>query len=255
MAAEEAKDPARTIPRAYIAGILTLVVLAFGTMIFAGAVGDWRVLSNINDPLPQAMKMVVGESSGWLHMLVWIGLFGLVASFHGIIMGYSRQIFALARDGFLPEFLATLSPTRKTPHWAILAGGVVGIAAIWSDTLVTLGGQPLTANIVTMSVLGALAMYILSMAALFTLRRREPDLIRPFKAPLYPVFPALAMGLAAVALAAIVYYNAVVSALFAGLFIAALPLAWRGTTKATRMAAANASTSNTEVNPATPLQP
>jgi len=255
MAAEEAKDPARTIPRAYIAGILTLVALAFGTMIFAGAVGDWRALSNINDPLPQAMKMVVGESSGWLHMLVWIGLFGLVASFHGIIMGYSRQIFALARDGFLPDFLATLSPSRKTPHWAILAGGVVGIAAIWSDSLVTLGGQPLTANIVTMSVLGALAMYILSMAALFTLRRREPDLLRPFRAPLYPVFPALAMGLAAVALAAIVYYNALVSALFTGLFIAALPLAWRGTTKATRMAAASASISKTAVNPATPLQP
>src|SRR6202012_4365576 len=139
MAAEEARNPTHTIPRAYIAGIVTLVALAFGTMVFAGAVGDWRLLSNINDPLPQAMKMVVGESSGWLHMLVWIGLFGLVASFHGIIMGYSRQIFALARDGFLPEVLARLHPKRKTPHWAILAGGVVGIAAIYSDSFIRFG--------------------------------------------------------------------------------------------------------------------
>ena len=61
MAAEEARDPHRTIPIAYIAGILTLVVLAFGVMIFAGGVGDWRKLANINDPLPQAMKAVVGE--------------------------------------------------------------------------------------------------------------------------------------------------------------------------------------------------
>ncbi|MGO7216289.1 ethanolamine permease, partial [Rhizobium ruizarguesonis] len=83
------KNPTRTLPIAYIAGILTLVFLAFGTMIFAGGDGDWRTLSNINDPLPQAMKEVVGESSGWLHMLVWIGLFGLIAYFHGIIMGYS----------------------------------------------------------------------------------------------------------------------------------------------------------------------
>jgi ethanolamine permease len=255
MAAEEAKDPARTIPRAYIAGILTLVALAFGTMIFAGAVGDWRQLANIDDPLPQAMKVVVGDGSGWLHMLVWIGLFGLIASFHGIIMGYSRQIFALAREGFLPAFLARLSPSRRTPHWAILAGGAVGIAALWSDSLVTLGGQPLTANIVTMSVLGALTMYILSMAALFTLRRREPDLLRPFRAPLYPVFPALAMGLAAMALAAIVTYNALVSGLFAALFVLALPLARRGTTKATRIAAASANATKTEVKPATPLQP
>ena len=78
MAAEEAREPKRTIPRAYIAGILTLVALAFGTMIFAGAVGDWTALANINDPLPQAMKIVVGASSGWLHLLVWIGLLGLI---------------------------------------------------------------------------------------------------------------------------------------------------------------------------------
>jgi amino acid transporter len=113
MAAEEARDPHRTIPIAYIAGIVTLLVLAFGVMIFAGGVGDWRKLANINDPLPQAMKVVVGENSGWLHMLVWIGLFGLIASFHGIIMGYSRQIFALARAGYLPATFAALSPALQ----------------------------------------------------------------------------------------------------------------------------------------------
>ncbi len=74
MAAEEAKDPKRTIPRAYVSGILTLVFLAIGVMVMAGGVGDWRQLSNINDPLPQAMKAVVGNNSSWMHMLVWIGL-------------------------------------------------------------------------------------------------------------------------------------------------------------------------------------
>ncbi|MET1024289.1 MAG: ethanolamine permease, partial [Pseudoxanthomonas sp.] len=148
MAAEEAKDPKRTIPKAYIAGILTLVALAFGTMIFAGGVGDWKALSNINDPLPQAMKMIVGEHSNWMHMLVWIGLFGLIASFHGIILGYSRQFFALARAGFLPHGLAKLS-RFQTPHRAILAGGVIGIAAIYSDGLVSLQGMSLTAAMIT----------------------------------------------------------------------------------------------------------
>ena len=102
MAAEEARGPSHSIPIAYIAGIGTLLVLALGVMLFAGSVGDWRLLANINDPLPQAMKIVVGASSGWLHMLVWLGLFGLIASLHGIIFGYSRQIFALARAGYLP---------------------------------------------------------------------------------------------------------------------------------------------------------
>jgi ethanolamine permease len=214
MAAEETKDPRRTIPRAYIGGIFTLVALAFGTMIFAGAAGDWRTLANINDPLPQAMKIVVGARSGWLHLLVWIGLLGLIASFHGIIMGYSRQIFALARAGFLPGILARVHPRWKTPHLAILAGGVVGIAAIYSDKVVTIAGQPLTASIVTMSALGAIVMYITSMLSLFRLRRREPQLLRPYRTPFFPLFPLIALIIASISLVAIVYFNPVVSSVF-----------------------------------------
>jgi len=215
MAAEEAKDPHRTIPRAYIGGILTLLVLAIGVMVFAGGAGDWSKLANINDPLPQAMKMIVGEHSGWLHMLVWIGLFGLVASFHGIILGYSRQIFALARAGFLPAKLATIHPQFQTPWLAVLAGGVVGIAAIFSDELIQFGGQTLTANIVTMSVLGAIVMYIMSMLSLFVLRKKEPALLRPFPALGYPLVPAIALGLAVVCLITMVWFNPLVSGLFA----------------------------------------
>ena len=219
MAAEEAKDPQRTIPRALGGGILTLTVLASGVMVFAGGVGDWRQLANINDPLPQAMKMIVGESSGWLHMLVWLGLFGLIASFHGIIMGYSRQIFALARAGYLPAALASVNPRFQTPHWAILAGGVVGILAIFSDSLIVIGGLSLTANIVTMAVFGAIVMYIISMAALFKLRKSEPKLERPFMAPLFPFAPALALGLAILCLAAMIYYNQLLALIFGGLML------------------------------------
>ncbi|MBI3368958.1 MAG: ethanolamine permease [Burkholderiales bacterium] len=217
MAAEEAKTPRRSIPIAYIAGILTLVVLAAGVMVFAGAAGDWTKLSNINDPLPQAMKLIVGENSGWLHMLVWLGLFGLIASFHGIILGYSRQIYALSRAGFLPEWLGRVHPKFRTPHIAILAGGVVGIAAIFSDSLITFGGQTLTANIVTMSVFGAIVMYILSMASLFKLRWSEPQLERSFRAPCYPWFPGFALLGAVVCLVTMAYYNALVAGVFVGL--------------------------------------
>ncbi|RYX94099.1 MAG: ethanolamine permease [Comamonadaceae bacterium] len=217
MAAEESKTPRRSIPIAYIAGILTLVVLAAGVMVFAGGAGDWTRLSNINDPLPQAMKLIVGEQSGWLHMLVWLGLLGLVASFHGIILGYSRQIFALSRAGYLPAVFGRVHATRRTPHVAILAGGVVGIAAIYSDSFIKFGGQTLTANIVTMSVFGAIVMYIVSMASLFKLRSSEPGLERPFRAPCYPWFPGFALAGAVVCLGTMVYYNPLVAGLFAGL--------------------------------------
>ncbi|MBK4724487.1 ethanolamine permease [Pantoea agglomerans] len=219
MAAEEAKDPKRTIPRAYIAGILTLVVLALGVMLMAGGAGDWRVLSNINDPLPQAMKMIVGEHSNWMHMLVWIGLFGLIASFHGIILGYSRQFFALSRAGYLPAGLAKLS-RFQTPHRAIIAGGVIGIAAIFSDSWINLQGMSLTAAMITMAVFGAIVMYIMSMLSLFRLRRIAPELDRTFRAPGYPIVPAIALVLAVVCLIAMLWFNAVIGVLFVALMLA-----------------------------------
>jgi ethanolamine permease len=222
MAAEEARDPRRTIPIAYVAGILTLTALAFGVMIFAGGSGDWTTLANLNDPLPQAMKRVVGASSGWLHMLVWLGLFGLIASFHGIIMGYARQIFALSRAGFLPGMFAALHPRFRTPHIATIAGGLIGVAAIYSDSLISIAGQSLTASIVTMSVFGAIVMYLMSMASLFRLRRTEPALDRPYRAPLYPLAPGFALVMAAVALAAMAYFNPAIFLIFGAIMLVAV---------------------------------
>lgn len=215
MAAEETKNPQRTIPIAYVSGILTLVFLAFGVMIFAGGAGDWTALANINDPLPQAMKMIVGENSGWLHMLVWIGLFGLVASFHGIILGYSRQFFALAREGYLPKGLATLS-RFQTPHLAIITGGLIGIIAIYSDGFIKLQGMSLTAAMITMSVFGAIVMYIMSMLSLFQLRRKEASLLRPYRAPFFPLFPIIALLLASICLIAMAWFNPIIGLIFLG---------------------------------------
>lgn len=215
MSAEEAKNPRKTIPIAFCCGILTLVALALGVMIFAGGVGDWQALSNINDPLPQAMKIVVGGESGWLHMLVFLGLFGLIASFHGIILGYSRQIFALAREGFLPKYLAGINGKFNTPVRAIVAGGVVGMITILSDNVIVIADTPLTANVITMSVFGAITMYITSMLSLFKLRHSEPNMEKSYVCPLYPILPVIAIGIAVLALAAMIFYFKEVAIIYA----------------------------------------
>jgi ethanolamine permease len=212
MAAEEAENPRRTIPIAYVSGILTLVTLAFGVMIFAGGAGDWRDYAEMDSPLPAAMAKVVGSQSGWLKMLVGIGLFGLLASFHGIILGYSRQIFALARAGYLPRILSAVHPRYQTPHWALIAGGGVGAIALLSGK---------TAELITLSSLGAIALYVVSMASLFKLRASEPALTRPYRAPLYPVLPGLALVLALAAAAVMVWLYPSIAAIFAGMLAAA----------------------------------
>ena len=123
----------------------------------------------------------------------------------------------------------------------MLAGGVIGIAAIFSDELFSFGGQTLTANIVTMSVFGAIVMYIMSMLSLFALRKKEPHLVRPFPAIGYPVFPAIALALAVVCLAAMIYYNTLLAGVFAGLMVLAYVLFMRGGQKRREAAAASMS--------------
>jgi ethanolamine permease len=142
-----------------------------------------------------------------------------VASFHGIILGYSRQFFALARAGYLPASLAKLS-RFQTPHRAIIAGGLIGIAAIYSDGLINLSGMTLTAAMITMAVFGAIVMYIMSMLSLFKLRKSEPLLERTFRAPGYPIVPGIALVLAVVCLIAMAWFNALIGLIFLG-FMAA----------------------------------
>jgi ethanolamine permease len=212
MVAEEVEDPKRTIPKGYIYGLLTLILLALGVMILTGGVTNWERLSSIDYPLPEALGIAFGRNSPWTRVFASIGLFGLIASFHGTIIGYSRQIFALARSGYLPGFLAQVNPRFQTPHWALVAGGLVGCVALLTGT---------TDQVIVLSVLGAVVMYGISLISLFVLRRKEPNLERPFTAPFYPYFPAVALLLTAVSLGAIVYYNWQLTVLFcAGLAVA-----------------------------------
>jgi ethanolamine permease len=87
---------------------------------------------------------------------------------------------------------------------------VIGIAAIYSDGLVNLQGMTLTAAMITMSVFGAIVMYIISMLSLFKLRKTEPNLERTFRAPGYPVVPAIALFLAVVCLVAMAWFNTLI---------------------------------------------
>lgn len=205
MIAEEVKNPNKTIPKGYISAILTLVVLSIGIMILSGGVGDWRLLSEIDHPLPETLAMALGAGNAWSKFFTSLGLFGLIASFHGNTIGYSRQIYALARGGYLPDFLARVNRRYQTPHWALIIGGLVGFLVIFSGK---------TDQIIIMSVLGAIVMYIMSMISLFILRTKEPTLIRPYKAPFYPIFPFIALMLSVLCLVAIIYYNQVLSSIF-----------------------------------------
>ena len=202
--AEEAIKPQRTILFGFGSAILTLVILCVLIFISSVGVAGWEAVVYKTDgaasdsPLPLALGHIVGNNNVLYHLLITIGLFGLVASFHGIILAAGRSSFEFGRVKFAPSFLAKIHPRFQTPSNALLVNMAIGIIALMSGK---------TSDIITISVFGALTLYIVSMISLLRLRKKEPNLERPFKVPVYPAFPVIALVIAVVSFVAMVIYN------------------------------------------------
>jgi len=168
LAAEEARDPAGDVPRGIIAAMVVLLITGAAVLVLAtGAIGA-SALSESGNPLVEAL------GTGTMATVVnYIGLAGLVASFFSIIYAYSRQTFALSRAGYLPRVLS-LTNGRKAPTLALVVPGVIGF-------LLSLTGQG--AVLLNMAVFGAALSYVLMMVSHIVLRRREPDMPRPYRTP------------------------------------------------------------------------
>lgn len=214
--AEEAKNPQRDLPRGFGFALLTLVVLAIATLILATGAAGWEAVvydppgseTMSDSPLPLAVKAAVGPDHILYDMLVVVGVLGLVASFHGILLAAGRATFELGRAGFAPAPLGRIHPATRTPAIALVFNALVGLLALSTRE---------TGTIITISVFGALLMYALSMASLFKLRRSQPHLERPFRVPFYPYTPAVALLLSVLALLAMGRSNPMAAGLFLGL--------------------------------------
>ena len=191
LAAEEARDPAKAMPRGILAAMGLLVVLALLMLVFTpGAAGSELIAGSGNPPVD---ALDAGGSAAWLVTLVnYAGLVGLVASFFSIIYAYSRQTFALSRAGYLPRALSVTN-ARKAPVLALLVPGALGF-------VLSLTGQG--AVLLNMAVFGATVSYVLMMVSHIVLRRREPDLPRPYRTPGGTATTGVALVLAAAAVVA-----------------------------------------------------
>lgn len=209
--AEEAVNPQRTIRIGFGSAILTLVLLCLLTFVSSVGVAGWEAIvykpdgSTSDSPLPLALGYIVGDNNIYYHLLITVGLFGLIASFHGIILVAGRSTFEFGRVRFAPAFLGKVNPRFRTPANALAVNMGIGIIAL-------LTGK--TGEIITMSVFGALTLYIISMIALLQLRRKEPHLPRPFKVPMFPVFPYAALIIACISFVAMAIYNLKVAGIY-----------------------------------------
>lgn len=213
--AEEAINPQRSILIGFGSAILTLVFLCILTFVSSVGVAGWEAIvypegSQVasDSPLPLAIAHVVSNEHVLYKLLVGIGLLGLVASFHGIILAGGRATFEFGRVGYAPKQLGYLHRKFKTPTNALIANMFVGIIALFTGK---------TGEIITIACFGAITLYIISMVSLLALRKKEPQLKRPFMVPVYPVFPITALVIAGVAFVSMTYYNPMTAFIFLSL--------------------------------------
>ncbi len=212
--AEETVNPQRNVLIGFGSAILTLVILCLLTFSASVGIDGWETVvygadGAVSDsPLPLALARRFGEGHFLYALVTSIGLFGLVASFHGIILAAGRSTFEFGRIGFAPKKLGQVHAKFRTPANALLANMGIGIIALFTGK---------TGEIITIACFGALTLYIVSMISLLVLRKKEPDLERPFKVPLFPVFPVVALLIAAVALVAMTVYNPWIALVYCGL--------------------------------------
>ena len=148
-------------------------------------------------------KAVFGEGTG-ASVLALIALIGLIASFFTIIYAYGRNTYSLSRAGYFPQVLSITHPTRHTPYVALIAGAVVGYVLALVIYFLGQSENAVAGKIVGallyMAVFGAVISYFMQCLAFIMLRRKLPNIERPYRSPVGVWGAAMAGAIALVAL-------------------------------------------------------
>lgn len=207
LAAEEAKNPAKDVPKGIIGAMLFLLLTAtLVVVLLAGAVGS-KVIGDSAVPLVDALKLTGNSTIAMAVNL--LGLAGLIASFFSIIYGYSRLVFALSRAGYLPQTLS-LTSDKKVPSRALLVPGVFGF-------LVSLTGEG--DLILAMAVVGATVSYALMSLSHILLRIKQPELARPYKTPGGIITSSISLVLSLIAMTGVYAFDPSAFFMTMGLFL------------------------------------
>ncbi len=212
LAAEEAKDPAKDVPKGIIAAMIFLLFTAVLVVVLLTGAAGAQVMGESAVPLVDALNMnEYGKLATFVNVL---GLAGLIASFFSIIYGYSRLVFALSRAGYLPKNLS-LTSKRKSPVRALVYPAVLGF-------IISLSGEG--DLILSMAVVGATISYAMMSWSHIMLRVKQPDMPRPYKTPGGMITSSISLVLSLIALTGVYAYD--VRAFFFTLILFAIGIAY-----------------------------
>jgi APA family basic amino acid/polyamine antiporter len=190
-AAQESKNPKKDMPMGILGSlaICTLLYILVG-LVLTGLVN----YKNLGVPDSLAVGM---DATGfkWGSLLVKIGaLGGLTSTMIVMLLGQSRVFFSMSKDGLLPKMFSSVHPKFRTPWISSLTVGLVVATFASLIPLASLG---------EMTSIGTLLAFIIVSAGVWVLRKRSPELARPFRAPWMPLTPILGIGFALLMMASL----------------------------------------------------
>lgn len=177
----EIKNPKRTLPLATIIGMgVVIIINMLLTVACVGSVG-FANLAGSATPVSDAAKVVFGNVGGTLITLgAMISIFG---STNGSLMGMPRVAYSMAENHMMFPFFAKLHPKYQTPYVTIIIMAVVAVGLVW------------TGSFMTLLMMGTFVSRLCEVAvslSLIVLRKKKPELERPFKMWGYPITTILA---------------------------------------------------------------
>jgi ethanolamine permease len=192
LAAEESVDPKRDLPRGILLGFCTLLFSAFMIVLLNPSipgVGSFALGSSL-EPALDGIRAIYGDAAAPIFGVV--ALIGLIASFHTILYAQGRQVYSLSRAGYFPSGLSVTHDKYKTPHVAMIAGALLGLTVMLVIWFVNggggagetqLGDDIIGSVLLNMAVFGAMLSYIMQALSFIILRRKLPNIERPFRSP------------------------------------------------------------------------
>lgn len=209
---EEAINPQKNMTFAFISAMTSLAILALLTFMLTVGIGGWQkvVYASIpgmstETPLQLSLVQIISQHSLAYKWVVIGSLFGLIASFNGLILVGGRAVYRFCREGYFYPSAGKISQKYKTPIIALCINSLIGIIAVYSGK---------TDTLIIISALAALCCYVLCTLTMIKFRQKRPDMKRPFVVPCYPYIPLIALLLSVLAIIAMVWAYPLISGVF-----------------------------------------
>lgn len=212
MLGSEIERPQRNLPRALIGGTLAMIGIYLLTNLAYFSVLSSSEVARSERVAADMMRRISGApGAAAVSVAAMVSIF---AALNGSILSGSRVPFAMARDGSFFHSLARIHPRFRTPSGGILLLGV------WSSLLLLSGHYQ---QLYTLVIFPSWILYAMTGAAVIVLRRRRPDLERPYKVLGYPVVPLLFVLVAVALLYSTWHSSPRESGIGFGIIVAGLP--------------------------------